>query len=227
MTTIVDLDTGQVLGVVDGRDHKGVREWLFKRPLEWRLGVQVVAIDPSAAFRKALRMWLPRTAVSVDAFHLVLLGNNMLTEVRQRLTQETKRRRGRTTDPVWANRRLLLRAVLLRAGETLSDRGSDRLSQVFDLDGPTDNLQAAWNVKEQLRALLRAGSLQDASAAKGQTRGTRRTSRPARNDHALAHGLPLVDGNRSPHSHRRNNSESGSEQHRHQTPETNRTRIRQ
>ena len=163
MTTIVDLDTGQVLGVVDGRDHKGVGEWLFKRPLEWRLGVQVVAIDPSAAFRKALRMWLPRTAVSVDAFHLVLLGNNMLTEVRQRLTQETKGRRGRTTDPVWANRRLLL-----RAGETLSDRGNDRLRQVFDVDDPTGKLQAAWNVKEQLRALLRTGSLEDAAAAKAR-----------------------------------------------------------
>ncbi|MFH5878428.1 ISL3 family transposase [Arthrobacter sp. NA-172] len=163
MSTIVDLDTGQVLGVVDGRDHKGVGEWLFKRPLEWRLGVQVVAIDPSAAFRKALRMWLPRTAVSVDAFHLVLLGNNMLTEVRQRLTQETKGRRGRTADPVWVNRRLLL-----RAGETLSDRGSDRLKNVFDIDDPTGKLQAAWNVKEQLRALLRTGSLEDAAAAKNR-----------------------------------------------------------
>lgn len=161
MSTIVDLDTGQVLGVVDGRDHKGVGEWLFARPLEWRLGVQVVAIDPSAAFRKALRMWLPRTAVSVDAFHLVLLGNNMLTEVRQRLTQETKGRRGRTADPVWANRRLLLRAA-----ETLSDRGSDRLRQVFDLDDPSGKLQAAWNIKEQLRVLLRTGSLEDAAAAK-------------------------------------------------------------
>jgi hypothetical protein len=59
MSTIVDPDTGQVLGVVDGRDHKGIGEWLFKRPLHWRLGVQVVAIDPSAAFRKALRMRLP------------------------------------------------------------------------------------------------------------------------------------------------------------------------
>ena len=54
MTTIVDLDTGQVFGVVDGRDSKGVGEWLMARPLDWRLGVQVVAIDPSAAFRKAL-----------------------------------------------------------------------------------------------------------------------------------------------------------------------------
>ena len=36
MTTIVDLDTGQVLGVVDGRDHIGVGDWLFARPLAWR-----------------------------------------------------------------------------------------------------------------------------------------------------------------------------------------------
>jgi transposase len=163
MTTIVDLDTGQVLGIVDGRDSGGVGDWLFARPLEWRLGVQVVAIDPSAAFRKALRMWLPRTAVSVDAFHLVKLGNDMLTEVRQRLTQQVHGRRGRSIDPVWANRRLLL-----RAGDTLSDRARERLSNVFDTDDATGKLQAAWLVKEQLRALLTTGSLADAAAAKDQ-----------------------------------------------------------
>ncbi len=161
MTTIVDLDTGQVLGIVDGRDSAGVGDWLFARPLQWRLGVQVVAIDPSAAFRKALRMWLPRTAVSVDAFHLVKLGNDMLTEVRQRLTQQVHGRRGRSIDPVWANRRLLL-----RAGDTLPDRARDRLSTVFDTDDATGKLRAAWLVKEQLRALLTTGSLADAAAAK-------------------------------------------------------------
>jgi transposase len=161
MTTIVDLDTGQVLGIVDGRDSEGVGDWLFARPLRWRLDVQVVAIDPSAAFRKALRMWLPRTAVSVDAFHLVKLGNDMLTEVRQRLTQEVHGRRGRSIDPVWANRRLLL-----RAGDTLSDRALNRLSTVFANDDATGKLQAAWLVKEQLRTLLATGSLADAAAAK-------------------------------------------------------------
>lgn len=161
MTTIVDLDTGQVLGIVDGRDSEGVGNGLFARPLHWRLGVQVVAIDPSAAFRKALRMWLPRTAVSVDAFHLVKLGNEMLTEVRQRLTQQVHGRRGRSIDPVWANRRLLL-----RAGDTLSDRARDRLRTVFTTDDPTGKLHAAWLVKEQLRALLLTGSLADAAAAK-------------------------------------------------------------
>jgi hypothetical protein len=36
--------------------------------------------------RKALRMRMPRTAVSADASHLFLFGNNM----RKRLTQETR-----------------------------------------------------------------------------------------------------------------------------------------
>jgi transposase len=90
MTTIVDLDTGQSLGIVDGRDHKGVGDWLFARPLEWRLGLQVVAIDPSAAFRKALRMWLPRSAVSVDLFHMTMLANDMLTSVRQGLSRQVR-----------------------------------------------------------------------------------------------------------------------------------------
>ncbi|MBG6226784.1 transposase [Arthrobacter sp. CAN_A2] len=161
MSTIVDLDTGQILGIVDGRDSAGVGDWLKARPLAWRLGVQVVAIDPSAAFRKALRMWLPRTAVSVDAFHLSMLGNAMLTEVRQRLTQEAKGRRGRSVDPVWANRRLLLKGA-----EKLSDRARNRLEVVFAVDDPTGRLEAAWQVKEQLRVLLRTGSLADAAAAR-------------------------------------------------------------
>ncbi|MDP9982277.1 transposase [Pseudarthrobacter oxydans] len=161
MTTIVDLDTGQVLGVVDGRDHKGVGDWLFARPLQWRLGVQVVAIDPSAAFRKALRMWLPRTAVAVDHFHLVSLGNQAMTEARQNLSQRVKGRRGRGVDKAWAHRMLLL-----RAGDALSEKAAHRLAEVFAADDPTGKLQAVWKVKEQLRVLLRTNSLADAAAAK-------------------------------------------------------------
>jgi hypothetical protein len=82
MTTFVDLDTARVLGVVDGRDSAGVRAWLTARPQAWRDEVQVVAIDPSAAFRKAIRTELPRVAVSVDHFHLVQLANDMVTVVR-------------------------------------------------------------------------------------------------------------------------------------------------
>ena len=85
MTTLVDLATGQVLGIVDGRDSTAVGDWLAQRSELWRERIEIVAIDPSAAFRKALRTYLPRAAVSVDKFHLVKLGNDMVTTVRQRL----------------------------------------------------------------------------------------------------------------------------------------------
>jgi transposase len=92
MTTIADLDTGQVLGIVDERDSEGVRDWLFAGPLD---GVWAHRSLPSTRPRipEALQVWLPRTAVSLDAFHLVKVGNDTLTEVRQRLTQQVHGRR--------------------------------------------------------------------------------------------------------------------------------------
>jgi transposase len=158
MTTFVDTDTGRVLGVVDGRDSAGVAGWLGARSDRWREGVQVVAIDPSAAFRKALHEHLPQAAVSVDAFHLVKLAGDMVTAVRQRVSREQKGRRGRAVDASWANRRLLL-----RAGDTLSPAARRRLNEVFRRDDPTDEIGAAWGVKEQLRRLLASSTLAQAA----------------------------------------------------------------
>ena len=161
MTTLVEADTGRVLGVVDGRDSAGVGTWLEARSAAWRAAVEVVAIDPSAAFRKALREHLPAAALSVDAFHLVKLANDMLTAVRQRVVRDRKGRRGRGIDPAWTNRRLLL-----RAGDTLSPRALARLKAMLCADDPTDEIGAAWGVKEQLRLVLACTTLADARAAR-------------------------------------------------------------
>jgi transposase len=158
MTTLVDADTGRVLGVVDGRDSAGVGTWLAARSAGWRDRVGVVAIDPSAAFRKALREHLPHAAISVDPFHLVKLANDMLTYVRQRVVREAKGRRGRSVDQAWTNRRLLL-----RAGNTLTPRALSRLEATLRADDPTDEIGAAWGVKEELRQLLTSGSLAEAA----------------------------------------------------------------
>ena len=161
MTTFVDLDTAAVLGVVDGRDSAGVGAWLAARSPTWRQGVEVVAIDPSAAFRKALTQHLPNAAISVDAFHLVALANDMVTKVRQRLARQTHGRRGMVIDPAWANRRLLLRGA-----DTLSAAGWARLERVLRTDDPTDELGAVWGIKEQFRRLLGTGSLAEAHTEK-------------------------------------------------------------
>jgi transposase len=101
--------------------------------------IDVVAIDPSAPFKEAIREQLPNALVSVDGFHLVQLANLMVTRVRHRLIREREDRRGRKIDPAWANHKLLLRGY-----DTLSPRAKARLEAVFAADDPTNELSAAW-----------------------------------------------------------------------------------
>lgn len=161
MTTFVDLDTGEVIDVVDGRDAAAVANWLATRPRWWRRRVEVVAIDPSASFRSAVRRWLPKARVAVDHFHLVKLGNDMLTGVRRRVSWDRHDRRGRKADLAWAHRLLLLRGY-----DTLSPRGKAKLNQVLRTDDPTDEIAAAWGIKEQLRLTLMATTLTQARERK-------------------------------------------------------------
>jgi len=161
MTTMVDLDTGTVIDVVDGRNAAAVAQWLAAKPKWWRCRVKVVAIDPSAPFRSAVRYWLPMARVAVDHFHLVKLANDMLTAVRRRVSWERHDRRGRKEDAAWAHRLLLLRGC-----KTLSQRGEDKLEHVLLSDDPTDEIGAAWGVKEQLRIVLVCTTLAVARKAK-------------------------------------------------------------
>ena len=91
-----------MIGVVDGRDSAAVKTWLKTRPRWWRHRVRFVAIDPSAAFRSAVRSWLPKASVSVDHFHLIQLANAMVTNVRRRVSWDRHDRRGRGSDLTWA-----------------------------------------------------------------------------------------------------------------------------
>lgn len=158
MSTLTDLSTGQVIGVVDGRDSAAVQSWLKAQPRWWRHRVRVVAIDPSASFRAAVRYWLPKARVSVDHFHLVKLANDVLTQVRRRVSWDRHGRRGRGVDLTWANRLLLLRAY-----NTLSAGGIQKLNHIFTADDPTREISAAWGVKEQLRRLLACSTIADAA----------------------------------------------------------------
>jgi transposase len=152
MTSIVDLDPahpGGIIGLSPGRSGACVKDWITLQSNEFRAGVQVVAIDPSAPYAAGIRAALPSARIVLDHFHLVLLANTMLTEVRQRVAVEQHDRRGRKVDPAWAHRRLLL-----RAGNQLSPKALARLKAVLDGDDPTNQVGAAWAVKELLRQLL-------------------------------------------------------------------------
>ncbi|WP_440103654.1 ISL3 family transposase [Streptosporangium sp. H16] len=146
----VDLSgSGALLGQAAGRTGKAVVDWLNARGEDWRSQVRFVAIDPAACYRTVIRQALPHATIVVDHFHLVALANKALTGVRQRVTREHRGRRGRATDPEWANRRRLL-----RGRERLSERTFTRMWNDLIDHEPTGQILTAWVAKEELRALL-------------------------------------------------------------------------
>lgn len=113
----------------------------------FRDAVEVAVIDPSTPYASGVRAALPKARVAVDEWHLVRLGNQVVTEVRQRVARERHGRRGMAVDPAWAHRRMLQ-----TAGDRLSPKQLRRLTTVL----ATDEIGAAWGCKELLRQLLDA-----------------------------------------------------------------------
>ncbi|MEW9870674.1 transposase [Arthrobacter sp. HS15c] len=104
---------------------------------------------------------LPRTAVSVDAFQLVKLGKDILTEVRKRLSQQVHGRgdapstqSGPTADYSFEPE------IHSRTGHGTGSTASSPQTT------PPGSCRPPWLVKEQLRTLLSTGSLADAAMAK-------------------------------------------------------------
>jgi transposase len=178
MTSIVDLaGPGGIIGLAAGRSGECLSGWLGLQSQDFRDAVQVVAIDPSAPYAAAIRRELPAATIVVDHFHLVMLANQVVTEVRQRVQREQHTRRGGKVDPAWAHRRLLL-----RAGDRLSKPALKRLGDVLATDDPTDEIGAAWACKELLRHLL---------TAHGETRYSRHET--AHRLHRFLHACAVAD----------------------------------
>jgi len=152
LTSFVDCSLdgpGSLLGLAPGRTGACVREWLGEQSEEFRDAIKIVVIDPSAPYASGVRAALPGVKIAVDKWHLVALANQMVTEVRQRVTRDLLGRRGTVADPVWVNRRLLFTAA-----EHLSTKQWRRLEAMLDHCDPTHEIGAAWGVKERLRMLL-------------------------------------------------------------------------
>jgi transposase len=153
LTSFVDCSRdgpGSLLGLAPGRTGACVRDWLGEQTDAFRRRVEIVVIDPSAPYASGIRAALPDALIAVDKWHLVALANQMLTEVRQRVTRDQLGRRGTVADPVWVNRRLLLTGA-----DHLSAKQWKRLEMMLDTSDPTNEIGAAWGVKERLRMLLK------------------------------------------------------------------------
>jgi transposase len=109
-TNFVDLAGGHgLLGQTAGRTKKAVTAWLAARGTAWTSQVRIVAMDPCASYRAAVEQALPQATIVADHFHLVRLANQVVTDMRRRVTWDTHGRRGGRSDRAWAARRAAAR----------------------------------------------------------------------------------------------------------------------
>jgi transposase len=147
-TSIVDVASGQLLDVIEGRSASGLSAWLAAMPERWRDGIYWAVLDLSGPWRLAFDTMLPDAHQVADPFHVVRLANQRLDEVRRRVQNETLGHRGRKHDPLYRIRRLLT-----KADERLDEAGRIKLLGLLDAGDPRGEVRTAWHAKETVRGI--------------------------------------------------------------------------
>ena len=149
-TCFFDLDGRQgLLGQVQGRTADDAAYWLAGATPAWRDAVRVVCIDLCSIYASAVRRMLPRATLTVDLFHVVQLAVKAVGDVRRRVVRARYGRRGRSGDPEYG-----IKGLLVRNLEHLSAAQFTKVIDTLDRDRYGQEIAAAWIGKEKLRDAL-------------------------------------------------------------------------
>jgi transposase len=138
-TGLVDLEERIVIDMVEGNSAADLRRWTKGADPAWLAGIDVVATDLAESFRAGLSPHLDHATRVADPFHGVRVANRCLDKVRRRTQNETLGHRGRTPDPLYR-----IRKLLLTGSERLDERGSDLLLLGLRVGDPHDEVLGAW-----------------------------------------------------------------------------------
>jgi len=143
LTVVLDLLSGAVLFVGDGRDADSLTPF-WKRLKRAKPKIRAVAIDMSPAYVAAVSANLPTAAIVFDHFDLIKLFNDKLSKLRRELQQKAES----------VGKKVLkgTRWLLLKNPDNLSDERNEkqRLEEALRLNS---SLATAYYLKEDLRQL--------------------------------------------------------------------------
>ena len=155
LTVVLDLDSGRVLFVGDGKGADALKPFWRRVSRCKQCKIQAVAIDMSGAYISAVTTNLPAAHIVFDRFHVVQLCNKMLTRLRRALYRETTEK---------LHREVLkgTRWLLLKHPENLDRNRNEgkRLQEALALNEP---LAMAYYMKEELSQLWSMPSKEQAA----------------------------------------------------------------
>lgn len=154
LTIVMDLTTGIVVFVGEGKDSKALVPFWKKIKRKRSVKIKAVAIDMSTAYIKAVSENLPKAKIVFDHFHVIKLFNGKLSNFRRKLfnTTQCSAKRAVMKGSRW---------LLLTAQEKLETKPNNvkRLECALELNKP---LATVYYMKEDLRHLWDWGDKESA-----------------------------------------------------------------
>jgi transposase len=149
MTVFVDLESGQIIHAVEGRDKKSITPFLRKLARK-AASLQAVAMDMSGAYASAVKEVLPNVAIVFDRFHVMALLSKAIDQVR--------REQQSICNQIGLKALKGMRFLLLKNFEKLDMKQKSSLETLFEANVPIAILHT---MKEQLRLFWSKHTTQD------------------------------------------------------------------
>jgi len=128
LTVVVDHDTGGVIWAAEGKSSKTLHRFFELLGPERLKTLEVVSMDMSAAYQKAVREALPHADIVFDRFHVARLAQQALEEVRRDQMRELEAEERR---PLKGSR-----WALLKRSDTLNEDDVVKISQIQQFNRP-------------------------------------------------------------------------------------------
>jgi transposase len=145
LTVVTNHDTGRVVWVAEGKSSDVLKAFFREIGPEACAAIEIVTMDMSAAYRKAVEESLPHAEIAYDHFHIAKLANEALNEVRRELVRSI-----RDADPAAAKAVKSMRWPTLYRMDQVPQKHADSLA----LLRPDQPLGRAVLLKESLLDVL-------------------------------------------------------------------------
>lgn len=155
LTVVTDHDTRRVIWVAEGKSSDVLKAFFAEIGAEACQRIEIVTMDMSEAYRKAVQECLPNAKIAFDHFHIAKLANEALNEVRRELVRDA-----RDAEPQVAQQIKGTMWPLLHRFDNLPERHLDVLATLR----PDQPLGRAYLLKETLLEVLRQSIPEPVSA---------------------------------------------------------------
>jgi transposase len=142
-TTVCDVVNHQLIDVVPTREFTEVARWLDQQPHHVKDRLQYGCLDMSRTYAAVFKVVTPKATQVIDRFHVMRHAIAAVDEVRRRVQQQRLGHRGRTDDPLYKARKLLVLTQTSKDPDLAT-----RLEGLLALGDPEGEVAFAYRVKE-------------------------------------------------------------------------------